>query len=211
MNRIKILLADDHTILRTGLVHMLEKHFDVVGQASTGEEAISLALHLKPDVIIMDVNMPDLDGIEATKQIRKKNPVIKVLMLTMYSDKAFLKAALEAGASGYVLKKAADTELITAVNTIIKGESYIYPTLVQGLLSSNWRKENSYNEVLLSQREKEVLKYIALGHTHQEIADKMFVSVKTVETYKGRIAEKLNIKKRSDYVRYAMQHNLISE
>lgn len=209
------MLADDHGILLSGIQLLLSKvdEWEILGTVSSGEEAIEKAAHWKPDLILMDISMPGIGGIEATKQIKEKFPSIKVLMLTMYSEEDYLKKALLAGADGYVLKKAVDTELISAVKTVLQGESYIYPTLTSFLLKGFYedpKESKSEKSCPLSNREKEVLKYVALGFTYQEIADQLYVSVKTVETHKARISEKLNIKKRSELVRYAVAQGLIS-
>lgn len=216
MGKSKVLLADDHPMFRSGLKAVLlsDQHLEVIGEVSNGEDAVKEALLKNPEIIIMDINMSGMDGIEATKQIKKQNPEIKILLLTMYSDEAYLKEGLSVGASGYVLKKAVDMEILSAIRIVLNGENYIYPTLVPSLYTKKIEQvnENKYKEIpdVLSLREKEVLKYISLGYTHQEIADKLYISVKTVETYKSRIVEKIGIKKRSDIVRYALIHDLIS-
>lgn len=211
----KIMLADDHGVLLAGIKLLLSKvaEWDIVGTVSCGEEAIEKAGKWKPDLILMDISMPGIGGIEATKQIKEKFPHIKVVMLTMFTEEDYLKKALKAGASGYVLKKAVDTELISAINTVLRGETYIYPTMSSFLFKDFTDTDDSNdnaNECPLSTREMEVLKYVALGFTYQEIADELFVSVKTIETHKARISEKLNMKKRSELVRYAASQGLIS-
>lgn len=216
-NKITVLLADDHPVFRSGLKSVLlaDKKLEVIAEVSTGEDAVSEAVLKKPDIVIMDVNMPGIDGIEAAKQIKETNPEIKILILTMYTDEAYLKEGLKAGASGYVLKKAVDTELLSAIHTVLRGENYIYPTLIPSLYQTSIKQNEDDNkhshENSLSQREQEVLKYIALGYTHQEIADTLYISVKTVDTYKARIMDKLNVNKRSDLVRFALKHGLISQ
>lgn len=193
------MLADDHPVFRSGLKSILlasEKlRFDIVCEAENGQEAVDLALEMEPDIIIMDINMPEKDGIEATKIIKEKLPDIKVLILTMYTDEAYLKAGLKAGASGYVLKRAVDTELVSAIQTVLNGEHYIYPTLIPSLYGKTILSETEIDQVhaeeLLSPREKEVLKFIALGYTQKEISAELFISIKTVDTYKTRIMEKI--------------------
>lgn len=211
----KVLLVDDHPVFRSGLKNILisENDFTIIGEASNGREAIEIVSDIQPDIIIMDVSMPDMDGIEATREIHKHNNQIKILILTMYSDEAYLKAGLAAGASGYVLKQAVDTELVTAIRTVLRGENYIYPTLMPALYKTKLgiKQEDTIDEVeLLSQREIEVLKYIALGYTQKEIADEIDVSIKTVETYKTRIMEKTGANKRSMLVRFALKHGILS-
>lgn len=214
MNKIKVLLADDHPVFRSGLKSVIQAddRLQIIAEVSNGKDAVIESKLKNPDIVIMDINMPGIDGIEATKQIKEINSRIKVLILTMYSDEAYLKEGLKAGASGYVLKKAVDTELLSAINIILNDENYIYPTLIPSLYSTNSNNvenDKDFPDDLLSKREKEVLKYIALGYTHQEIADTLFISIKTVDTYKARIMDKLNVKKRSDLVRYALKNNLI--
>ncbi len=209
------MIVDDHGILLSGIYLLLAKveEWEIIGTASSGEEAVEKANLWKPDLILMDISMPGMSGIEATKQIKETFPSIKILMLTMFSEEDYLKKALKAGASGYVLKKALDTELISAVKTVLQGDPYIYPTLTSHLLKGFFEVQKKPIQVKLcplSNREKEVLKYVALGFTYQEIADELFVSVKTIETHKARISEKLNMKKRSELVRYAVAQGLIS-
>ncbi|MDF2922387.1 MAG: nreC [Paenibacillaceae bacterium] len=214
MPSIRVLLVDDHPLFRSGLKNVLlaDPMFDVIGEASRGDEAILLAKNCKPDLVIMDVSMPIMDGIECTRQIKKHDPSIKVLMLTTYSDDAYWQESMQAGASGYVLKRAVDTELIIAIRTVMEGEHYVYPTLLGGFCKPKQEPEGlDVEDDILSPREKEVLMLIALGHTQQEIAEQLAVSIKTVDSYKTRIREKLNMTKRSDMVRYALKHNIISE
>lgn len=214
MPSIRVLLADDHPLFRSGLKNVLQADpvFDIIGEASRGDEAVLLAKGCKPDLVIMDVSMPVMDGIESTRQIKSMDPSIKILMLTTYSDDAYWQESMEAGASGYVLKRAVDTELMIAIRTVMEGERYVYPTLLGGFgRSKQEAQEVEVEEDVLSPREKEVLLLIALGHTQQEIAEQLAVSIKTVDSYKTRIREKLNMTKRSDMVRYALKHNIISD
>lgn len=213
MSKINVVIADDHPMFRAGLKNVLftDPSIEIIGEASTGEAVVTECLQKNPDLVIIDINMPILDGIEATKRIKSANPDAKIIILTMYSDEAYLREGLEAGASGYVLKKAVDTELISAIHSVFQGEKYIYPTLVPNLFQKKNIQDQQEGDLnSLSKRETEVLKYIALGYTHQEIADTIFVSVKTVDTYKSRIMEKLNVSKRSELVRLALKHNLLS-
>ncbi|MBM4761061.1 response regulator transcription factor [Bacillus sp. B15-48] len=212
---VKIMLVDDHPVFRSGLksIILAEEGFKVVAEADNGVSAIELAVATTPDIIIMDINMPRKDGIEATKEIKKVIPDIKILILTMYSDEAYLKEGLHAGASGYVLKRAVDMELIFAIQMVIKGEHYIYPTLVPRLYKQNTPEASivvKREEISLSEREKEVLKYIALGYTQKEVSTELYISIKTVDTYKTRVMDKLGTKKKSDLVRYALKHDIIS-
>ncbi|RAV01781.1 response regulator transcription factor [Paenibacillus sp. YN15] len=214
MQPIRVLLADDHPLFRSGLKNVLQADpaFNIVGEASRGDEALLLARGCKPDLVIMDVSMPVMDGIECTRQLKEHDPSIKVLMLSTYSDDAYWQESMEAGASGYVLKRAVDTELIIAIRAVMEGERYIYPTLLGGFCKPGGKAAaDEVQEEVLSPREQEVLLLIALGHTQQEIAEQLTVSIKTVDSYKTRIREKLNLTKRSDMVRYALKHNIISD
>lgn len=212
----RIMLVDDHPVFRSGLKHILSTEMDyhVIAEADDGEAAIELAAEVDPDIIVMDISMPGLDGIEVTREIKRKQPGIQILMLTMYSDEAFLKESLNAGASGYVLKRAVDTELVHAVKLVMNGEHYIYPTLIPKLYHSQKEAHALENEedqsIQLSQREKEVLKYIALGYTQKEISTELFISIKTVDTYKKRVMDKIGSKKKSALVRYALKNNIIN-
>lgn len=213
----RIMLVDDHPVFRSGLKHILctESDYHVIAEADDGESAIDMALEIIPDIIIMDISMPGMDGIEVTREIKRRMPDIRILMLTMYADEAFLKESLDAGAAGYVLKRAVDTELVHAVKLVMSGEPYIYPTLIPKLYHANQGNhtnasmENSQS-VDLSQREQEVLKYIALGYTQKEISTELFISIKTVDTYKKRVMEKIGSKKKSALVRYALKHHIIN-
>jgi len=211
MSRIRLLIADDHTVLRAGLTMLLNAQADmeVVGEASDGKEAVEKARALRPDVVLMDITMPGGGGLEATKQICRVLSKTKVLVLTMHDDESYLKQFLQAGAAGYVLKKAADTELTDAIRAVYRGDVFVYPSLTKALLTDylglpHNAKEVKREEDILSEREREVLKLIALGYTHQQIADRLYLSVKTVETYKARLMDKLNLRGRADLVRYAL-------
>lgn len=210
---VKLLIVDDHPVFRAGLKTILMNENDVnyIEEAQSGEEAIEKLKIFTPDLIVMDISMPGKDGIETTREIRKENQDIKIILLTMYSDEAYLKEGLEAGAQGYVIKRAVDTELITAIRTVLNNEHYIYPTLVPHLYKNNKVEVDGQilNEPQLSQRETEVLKFIALGYTLKEIGEELFLSPKTVETYKARVMEKIGANKRSGLVKYAIKHNLI--
>ena len=209
--RHKLVLADDHALFRSGLKMILEKDrgIEIVGEASCGEEAVRLVREAcgAVDLVVLDINMPDMDGIEVAEAIRAFNAEVGILMVTMYEDEAYLKAALKAGADGYVTKQAVDEELITAVNAILDGHKYIYPTLAALLFDDSPEKEEGTgaNPDVLSAREKEVLRYLALGFTQREIGEALFISEKTVETYKSRLLVKLGLEKRSELVRYAFE------
>lgn len=211
--RIRILLADDHAVLRAGLRALLSAQGDleVVGEASDGAEAIRLTQALHPDVVVMDIGMPGVSGIDATARIKHDLPAAKVLILSMHDDRGYLRQVLRAGASGYVLKKAADTELLAAIRAAARGEVYLDPALAKGLVEEVIDPKPARAETALSDREREVLRLIAYGHTNQQVADRLCISVKSVETYKARLMEKLGIKGRAELVRYALQHGFLKD
>ena len=218
--KIRILVADDHAVLRAGLKMLLEAQPDmeVVGEAATGKEAVELASLLAPDVVLLDITMPGMEDFRAMRELREKAPCAKILILTMHNHKGYLKRALREGASGYVVKKAADVELILAIRAVYRGDLYIHPSMTRALLEEALEEEVAGSEGLirpspdiLSPREQEILRLVALGYTNSQIAEKLFISVKTVETYKARIKEKLGLKTRAALVRYALQQGLLKE
>lgn len=202
----QILIADDHRVVRSGLRLLLETQPDmgVVGEASSGPEALDLARKLKPDLAILDLSMPGGAGLEYLTAIAA---VTSVLVLTMHDDLAYVQQVMQAGGSGYVLKEATDVELLAAVRAVSAGQTYVHPTLAARLIRAEPRSKDP--AVPLSPREGEVLRLVALGHTNQEIADQLQVGVRTVETYKQRVCEKLGLFTRSEMVRYALEHKLI--
>ncbi len=218
MKKIRVLIADDHAVLRAGLSMLLnaEPDIEVVGEASDGNETVAKAAELIPDVLLLDIAMPGPGGIEVIRIIRAKKLPVAILVLTMYEDEGYLREALKVGAIGYIPKKAAETELISAIRAVHRGEVFIYPSLTKSLVeefiygrtSDSNIPADSYEQ--LSQREREVLKLIAQGYTNQQVADQLFVSVKTVETYKARVIEKLNLHGRVELVRYALQRGLLA-
>jgi len=211
----RILLADDHAVLRTGLRLLLtsQNEFDVVGEASSGLEALSLAEQLQPDLILLDLSMPALGGLDALPALRKLVPSARILILTMHDDPQYLRQALKHGASGYVLKKAADSELLFAMRSVLRGEVYVHPSMTRVLLEDMLPESQSANREdtwgSLSEREQEVLKMVALGHTSAEIAGQLSLSSKTVETYRARGMEKLGLRTRAALVKFALQEGLI--
>lgn len=213
---IRIVLADDHAVLREGLRVLIaaQSDMEVVGEAESGEEAVQLARRLQPDLVVMDLAMPGIGGIAATAAIRRESQKTRILVLTMYDDPAYLRSVLAAGASGYVLKRAASTELLAAIRTTIRGETYLAPslagTVVEEMLGRKTRKvEVPVAGDTLSEREREVLCLVAEGHTNQQVATRLAISVKTVETYRARLMEKLGLKSRVDLVRYAVSSGFL--
>lgn len=215
MAKIRVLLADDHGVLRAGLRALLSQQPDmeVVGEAADGLEAVALAERLKPDVVVMDITMPGTGGLEATRRIRERDLPSRVLILTVHAEEQYLLSVLRAGASGYVLKSAADQDLIDAIRTVHRGEAFLYPAAAKVLLEDYLSRvrEGSERDRLggLSEREREVLQLTAEGFTSQEIAERLYLSPKTVDTYRQRIMEKLNLHHRSELIRYALRHGLL--
>ncbi len=207
---INILLADDHTIVRQGLKLILSAHPDlhVVGEAANGKEAVELAAKLKPDIVLLDVAMPELNGIEATRKMVEANSRLRVLVLSMHKEAVYVREILRAGARGYILKDAIDTELLNAVRSVARGDGYISPA-VSGALLNDFRKDVTDPVDLLSPREREVLQLIAEGKTNKEIATKLNLSVYTVDSHRGKIMEKLNLHSTGELVRFAIKRGLV--
>jgi len=215
MEKLRILIADDHALLRDGLKAVVnaEADMEIVGEAETGRAAIEKARQLKPHVVLMDISMPDMNGANATRRLREILPAIKVLALTAHEDSSYLRHMLEAGATGFVLKRAAADQLIQAIHVVATDGRYIDPTFAGKVLSNFMRPvsraTNEGNE--LSEREAEVLRLTAWGFGNKEIAAQLDISVKTVETYKARLAEKLHLTSRTEIVRYAVRHGWLQE
>jgi DNA-binding NarL/FixJ family response regulator len=212
---VRILIADDHKILREGLKSLLEKQpeFAVVAEAQDGLSAISEAKKHKPDIAILDIGMPDLNGIEVTRRIRSEMAETRVIALSMHADRRFVMGILEAGANGYLLKDSAFAELITAVTAVAKGKMYLSPSIAETVVKNSLEKLDRKDEgssVLLSGREREVLQMIAEGKSTKEIALKLFVSTKTVETHRKQIMDKLNIRTVAGLTKYAIREGLTS-
>jgi len=213
MDKIKVLLVDDHAIMRDGIKALLSIHDDIeiVGEASEGKEAIELAQELAPDVAIMDIGMPGMDGLEATRRLTKRNPRIKVLVLTQHDNKEYIFSTIKAGAAGYVPKKALGLELVSAIRAVCRGDSFLYPSAAK-ILIEDYRQQAEKGDPYdsLTGREREILKLIAEGHTSREIADALFISLKTVQGHRTKIMEKLDLHNRTELIKYAMRKGLVS-
>lgn len=214
---IRVLLADDHAVVRAGLKAVLgvAKDIEVVGEAKDGGEAVSMTDRLKPDVVVMDLSMPGMDGTAATRVIVEKRPETRVLVLTMHAEEEYLVPLLEAGASGYLMKSAADRDLVDAVRAVAHGDTYVRPSAARALANRLTRKDPAQEERArfekLTQRERDVLRLVAQGYTAPEIGERLFISPKTVDTYKHRLQEKLGIAHRSDYVQIALRLGLLQQ
>lgn len=212
---IKIMLCDDHAVVRMGLKMLLNNHpeMEVVGEASEGNEGIKKALELKPDVVVMDLSMPHgKDGLSATSELKKQLPATEVLILTMHDDEEYLFRAIQAGASGCILKSAPHDELLGAIKSVASGNAYLHPSATKRLMEEyidgvKQGEGDSYS--LLSDREREVLTLIAKGFSNKEIAEQLVISVKTVETHKGNLMEKLQMRTRPELVTYALKKGLL--
>ena len=209
----KVLIADDHAIVRAGLRALIgaEKGFELVGEASGGYEAISLVEKTMPDIMVLDLSMPDLDGISVTKKIKPHFPDLKILVLTLHEDEALLKEAIKAGAAGYILKRAAETELISAMQTILRGDLYVDPSMVRTLLGEpkKTKLKQVGSEETLTSREEEILKLIVEGYTNRQIGENLSISFRTVEGHRANISDKLGLHSRVEFVRYAREHGMI--
>jgi two-component system, NarL family, response regulator NreC len=216
-NRIRVVLADDHAVVRTGLRAVLgtASDIEVVAEATTGEEACALVATLVPDVVLMDLSMPGMGGAAATRAILEADATARVLVLTMHSEEEYLLPLLEAGAAGYLTKSAADTELVDAVRAVAKGEAYVSPAgssvLIRGLRKKDPNQDERDRFSGLTQRERDVLRLVAHGYSAPEIGEQLFISPKTVDTYKARVSEKLGLLHRSDYVDFALRVGLMNE
>ena len=210
---IRILIVDDHAVVRSGIRLLLaaEDDLEPVGEAGTAREAIFEARSLKPDVVLMDVVMPDGNGLDAIPTLLHEHPELKILMLSMQDDPQYVRQAFAAGASGYVLKEAADTEVVAAVREVARGGRYVHPELGARLVAAETEELRRADEDPLSEREREVLRLLALGHTNQEIAKQLYISVRTAETHRAHIMQKLRLTSRAELVRYALAEGLLDE
>ncbi len=217
MKKIRVFLADDHPVVRVGLKTLLDSEPDmvVVGESDDGAQAVEMVPPLAPDVVVMDISMPEMDGLEATRRLRAKCPDAHILILTVHAQERYLFPVLKAGAAGYVLKSTIDTELVNAIRIVAQGGAFLYPSATRLVLEDylarlqGGAEQDAYER--LSEREREVLKFIALGYTANDVAEKLSLSPKSVETYRARIMEKLNLDSRPALVQYALSRGLLTE
>jgi two-component system response regulator NreC len=217
MSTLKVLLVEDHVIVRQGVSALLDEEPDIaiVGEASDGSQALALVQKLRPDIVLMDLSLPGLGGVEATRQIRELYPGVRVLVLSMYDSEEYVFRALRAGASGYVLKQSTSTELVLALRAVAAGSTFLSPSISQILISDYMRRvetQQSDDEALsiLTPREREVLQLIAQGLSNRQIAEKLHISVKTVETHRGNMMNKLDVHDRAGLVKFAMDSGMVS-
>jgi two-component system, NarL family, response regulator NreC len=210
---IRVVIADDHAVVRSGLRMLLDAQEDieVVGEAGTGQAAIFAAIESKPDVVLMDVVMPEKSGIEAIPAVLQGAPETRVLVLSMQDDPSYVREAFGAGASGYVLKEAADAEVVQAVREVAGGGRYVHPSLGARMVAAEAEERAKAASDPLSEREREVLRLLALGHTNQEIARMLYISVRTAETHRAHIMQKLRLSTRAELVRYALAQGMLEE
>lgn len=216
MKKIRVLLAEDHTIVRKGLRSILdaEDSVEVVGEAEDGRTAVEAVEHLRPDVVLMDISMPGLNGLEATRQIKRRAPHIRVLVLTMHTNEKYILQILQAGASGYLVKQAAVEELISAIQAVHRGDAFLSPSISKKVVQryvlqgQAMAEEDSYE--LLTPREREVLQLIAEGHTNRDISEILHISIKTVEVHRANLMKKLDLHSAAELTRYAIGKGIIS-
>ncbi len=214
-NQIRVLLADDHRMMREGIRAILEREPDieVVGEAADGREAVRLATKLCPDVVVMDVSMPLLNGIEATRRIRRDCPEVRVLVLTVHDSQEYVTQLLTAGANGYLVKRAGGQELLRAIHTVARGEVFLYPPIATVVVQDYVQRLQAGGRIAephkLTSREREVLQLIAEGYTNREIAELLHLSIKTVQSHRSKIMRKLGLHDRGELIKYAIQHRII--
>jgi len=217
MSNIRVLLADDHTIVRQGLRALLDSQEDieVVGEAENGRQAFEKTKQIVPDIVVLDITMPNLNGIEATRQIKKLKPEIKVIVLTVHDNEEYVHQVLQAGASGYLLKESAVSDLVSAINAVKKGDIFLSPTIskvvVKDYIKHTDRESRAFDSLdVLTSREREVLQLIAEGHTNREVARLLKLSVKTVDVHRAHIKEKLQIHDTAGLIKYSLRKGLIN-
>jgi len=211
----RILIADDHAIVRTGLRTLLtgEPEFELVGEASGGYEAIEQVHAARPDILLLDLSMPDLDGIAVTKALKPEFPELRILILTIHEDDALVREAIKAGAAGYILKRAAESELVSAINVLLRGDMYVDPALLRPLVGEGEGQDEDKRELIetLTPRELDVLGLIVLGYTNRQIGEELSISIRTVEGHRANLSEKIGAQSRADLVRYAREIGLLDE
>ncbi len=209
---VKVVIADDHAIVRGGLRALIkdDPQLELVGEASGGVEAIELVTQLEPDVLVLDLSMPDLDGITVTRRLKEAGASVRILILTVHEDEGLLREAIRSGAAGYVLKRAAEAELISAIQTILSGKLYVDPILMLSVLTEAPEKLiTTHNDLPLTARELDVIKFVAQGYTNRQVSEVLGISVRTVEGHRANLLEKLGLHSRAELVRYAKQRGLV--
>ena len=208
---VRVLIVDDHAVFRAGLKLLIDAEDDLeaVGEAGTARDAIFQARALEPDVVLLDIVMPDQSGLDALPTLLHERPEMKVLILSMQDDPQYIRQAVAAGASGYILKEAADTEVVAAIREVAEGSSYVHPAVGAKLIAAETAEARRAQEDPLSDREREVLRLLALGHTNQEIAAQLYISVRTAETHRAHIMQKLRLSSRAELVRYALEQGVL--
>ncbi|MDQ7849574.1 MAG: response regulator transcription factor [Armatimonadota bacterium] len=215
MAKIRVVIADDHAVVREGVKMILsrEPDIEIVGEAGNGREALDLVAKTRPHVVVMDISMPEMGGVEATRRVKEAYPKVNVLALTMHEDESYVFQLLKAGASGYVLKRGAAQDLVQAIRSAARGEAFLYPSVARSVLADYLKRveagEERHRFDGLTEREREILALIAEGLSNQEIAQKLFISIKTVQTHRTHIMEKLDLHNRAQLVRYAIRKGLI--
>jgi len=216
MDKIRILVVDDHPVVRAGLRAVLDAQHDmvVIGEAADGKEALEQAERHRPDIVLLDLALPGIDGLSVLRRIPESVPGAKVVVLTIHEDPVYLRQVLEAGGAGYVVKRAVDIELTGAIRAVARGERYVHPFMTDALVNIALGKEEAAPKDpgdlgTLSRREREVLHLVAMGHSYQQIAERLCISVKTVETHRARVMEKLGLRSRADLVQYALRHGFL--
>ena len=213
MKKLRLLLVDDHVVVREGLRSLLDSdgRFEIVGEAADGQTAVSAATTLNPDVVVLDVSLPGMNGAQLAKRLKENLPHVKTLALTVHEEGGYLRSLMDAGASGYVLKRSAASELLKAIQVVGEGGTYLDSTLAGQVVSGSGQRRAALGpSTLLSEREREVVRYVAHGYSNKEIAQKLDVSVKTVETYRYRATDKLGLQSRADLVRYAIDQGWLA-
>ncbi len=215
MAKIRVVIADDHAVVREGIKMILgrEPDIEIVGEAGNGREALELVAKTRPHVVVMDISMPEMGGVEATRRVKEAYPKVNVLALTMHEDESYVFQLLKAGASGYVLKRGAAQDLVQAIRSAARGEAFLYPSVARSVLADYLKRveagEDRHRFDGLTEREREILALIAEGLSNQEIAQKLYISIKTVQTHRTHIMEKLDLHNRAQLVRYAIRKGLI--